>query len=96
GKGKVIINGEYAPILGRVCMDQFMVDVTDIPNVDIGTQAVIIGEQNGKKITVEELADAAYSFNYEFVCGVGQRVPRIYYKDGKLHRRVNYIEEISV
>ncbi|MDR0696766.1 MAG: alanine racemase [Christensenellaceae bacterium] len=77
-RGKVLINGKVAPVLGRICMDQFMVDVSDIPNVESGNVAVIIGTSDNETITVEELADAAYSFNYEFVCGISDRVPRIY------------------
>jgi alanine racemase len=76
-------------------MDQFMVDVTDAGNVEIGSEAVLVGERNGNRLTVEELADAAYSFNYEFVCGIGLRVPRIYYRDGKFLKRVNYLEKIK-
>ncbi|MBR6229431.1 MAG: alanine racemase [Eubacterium sp.] len=78
GKGRVLINGNYAPILGRICMDQFMVDVTDIPGVKDGDPVVIFGRSGDKVIPVEEIADLAGSFNYEFVCGLGNRVPRRY------------------
>ena len=94
-RGRVLINGVFAPIVGRVCMDQFMVDVTDADNVEIGSEVVLVGEQGGNLLTVEELADAAYSFNYEFVCGIGLRVPRIYYRNGKFLKRVNYLEKIK-
>ena len=77
-KGRVLIGGEYAPIIGRVCMDQFMVDVTHIPNVKQGDEVVLVGSQGDKRISVEEVADMAGSFNYEFVCGINKRVPRIY------------------
>lgn len=77
-KGRVLIGGEYAPIIGRVCMDQFMVDVTHIPNVKQGDEVVLVGPQGDKRISVEEVADMAGSFNYEFVCGINKRVPRIY------------------
>lgn len=77
-KGRVLIGGEYAPIIGRVCMDQFMVDVTHIPNVKQGDEVVLVGSQCDKRISVEEVADMAGSFNYEFVCGINKRVPRIY------------------
>ncbi|MDR3185428.1 MAG: alanine racemase [Christensenellaceae bacterium] len=80
-KGKVLINGKFAPILGRVCMDQFMVDVTEIDNVDIGTSVTLIGVDGDNSISVEDLADAAYSFNYEFVCGIAKRVPRKYIRN---------------
>ena len=78
GVGKVLIHGEYAPITGRICMDQFMVDVTDIKGVKKGDRVILAGEESGKRITVEELAAPANSFNYEFVCGIGKRVPRVY------------------
>ncbi len=77
-KGRVLIGGEYAPIIGRVCMDQFMVDVTNIPGVCQGDEVILVGAQGDKRISVEEVADLAGSFNYEFVCGINKRVPRIY------------------
>lgn len=77
GKGRVIINGEYAPIVGRICMDQFMVDVTHIENVNLGDKVILMGEENGKSITADEIADFAQTINYEIVCGVSKRVPRI-------------------
>ena len=82
-KGSVLIHGKRARILGRVCMDQFMVDVTDIPETKFMDQAVLIGEDGDDRITVEELADLSGRFNYEFVCCLGKRIPRIYEKDGK-------------
>ena len=75
-KGRVLVNGEYAPIVGRICMDQFMVDVTDIPDVKERDPVVIFGRSGDKLLPVEEVADLAGSFNYEFVCGVSHRVPR--------------------
>lgn len=83
-KGRVLIHGKSAPILGRICMDQFMVDVSAIEEVQQGDVVTLIGEDNGARITVEELADLAYSFNYEFVCNVGKRIPRLYYHNGKV------------
>ena len=70
----VLVRGQKAPILGRICMDQLMVDVTDIPNVKIGDQVTLLGET----ITAEEMGEAAGSFNYETVCAIGKRVPRYY------------------
>ncbi len=81
-KGKVLIHGQYAPIVGRVCMDQFMVDVTDIPNVQQGDEVTLVGTDGDKRISVEEVADNAYSFNYEFCCGINKRVPRVYIRNG--------------
>lgn len=83
-KGKVIINGKFAPILGRVCMDQFMVDVTDIQGVKAGSQVILVGEDNGLTLSMEEVSEAAYSFNYELPCRITHRVPRTYYLDEKL------------
>lgn len=83
GKGKVLIHGCFAPILGRVCMDQFMVDVTNIPDVREGDVVTLVGKDGDKCITVEELAGMAGSFNYEFVCDVGKRIPRVYYYGGR-------------
>ena len=78
GKGKVLVNGQFAPIIGRVCMDQCMVDVTGIDNVEQGTEVVLVGRQGDKEITVEELGELSGRFNYEFVCDINKRVPRIY------------------
>lgn len=76
--GRVLINGKSAPIVGRVCMDQLMIDVTDIPGVKREDQVTLIGADGNEYISVEEVSDAAGSFNYEFVCNVGKRVPRTY------------------
>ncbi len=78
GKGRVLVCGQYAPILGRICMDQFMIDVTDIEDAKTGAEVVIFGKQGRKEISVEEIAAQSHSFNYEFVCSVSQRVPRKY------------------
>lgn len=83
GKGRVLIHGQSAPILGRVCMDQFMVDVTHINGVAQGDVVTLFGKDGDEFLPVEEVAALAYSFNYEFICDVGKRVPRAYYKDGK-------------
>ncbi len=77
-KACVLVNGKRAKILGRVCMDQFMVDVTDIPDVHKGSEVVLVGKQGNEEITVEELAEISGRFNYEFVCDINKRVPRVY------------------
>ena len=79
--GKVLINGRKAPIAGRICMDQFMIDVTDIPDVKKGDKVVLLGKSGDETISAEELSAPAGSFNYEFVCGVGKRVPRKYIRE---------------
>ncbi|SHJ88025.1 alanine racemase [Anaerocolumna jejuensis DSM 15929] len=83
-KGRVLIHGMSAPIIGRVCMDQFMVDVTDIPDVNQGDMVTLIGRDKDEFISVEEVANMSYSFNYEFICNVGKRIPRIYYRNNKV------------
>lgn len=77
-KGKVLIHGQYAPIIGRICMDQMMVDITHLENVQIEDEVTLVGTDRENKITAEELAEMAGSFNYEFVCGIGKRVTRTY------------------
>ncbi len=82
--GDVLIHGMRAPIRGRVCMDQFMVDVTDIPEVKCGDKVVLIGQDGEACITMEEAGGRSGRFNYEFVCGLGKRVPRVYVQGGKV------------
>ncbi len=89
--GKMLVHGQYAPIVGRVCMDQTMIDVTDIVDVKVGDEVVLVGEQGTRFISVEELADATMRFNYEFVCDVNRRVPRVFYQDGKILCEKNYL-----
>lgn len=83
-KGYILIRGEQFPVIGRVCMDQIMADVTERPDVTEGDEVVLIGSSGAQCITAEEIADLSGSFNYEFVCGFGRRVPRKYYRNGKL------------
>ena len=82
--GSVIIHGKRAPIVGRVCMDQFMVDVTGIENVRFGDKVTLIGNDGEETICVEELSKLSGRFHYEFVCDIGKRVPRVYVKAGKI------------
>lgn len=77
-KGRVIINGQYAPIVGRVCMDQFMVDITDIPGVNIEDTVTLIGYDGEACITADEIANLCGTISYEILCQIGKRVPRIY------------------
>lgn len=82
-KGRVLIHGEYAPILGRICMDQFMVDVSHISNVKQGDVVTLIGKDGDNVIKVEEVAALTGTINYEIICGIGKRIPRVYYHHGK-------------
>ena len=91
GKFHVLIRGRRAPILGRICMDQMMVDVTDIPGVVTGDQVTLVGTDGEETITMEEIAAQADSFNYEFVCGISRRVPRQYVSGGKIIHSVHYL-----
>ena len=77
-KGEVLIHGKRARILGRVCMDQFMVDVTDIPDVKFMDRVTLIGCDREERISVEELSALSGRFHYEFVCCLGKRIPRVY------------------
>ena len=77
-KGRVLIRGQYAKILGNICMDQFMVDVTGIADVGIDDDVTLIGTDGSNTVTAEEVAHIAGTINYEIVCGIGKRVPRVY------------------
>lgn len=91
-RGRVLIHGEVAPVVGRICMDQCMVDVTDIPvEVKTGDEAVVFGKQGKREITVDEIAKLSQTVNYEVVCLIGKRVPRVYLKGGQIVSVVNYL-----
>ena len=89
--GKVLIKGECAPIVGRICMDQFMVDVTDIKDVQINDEVVLIGKQGNKEITVDFIASILDTINYEVFCTLSKRVPRQYIQNGKVIKTVKYV-----
>ena len=89
--GQVLIGGKRAPILGRVCMDQFMVDVTEIPDVQVGTPVTLVGTDGNETLSMEEVSGLAHSFNYELPCRIARRVPRVYYRDGVPVDAVEYI-----
>ena len=89
-KGKVIINGKYAKILGRVCMDQFMVDVSDI-DCNVNDEVVIVGTQKDAHISMEELSNSAYSFNYELPCRIPARVNRVYVYNGETVKDIGLV-----
>ena len=93
GRFYVLIRGKRAPILGRICMDQMMVDVTDIPGVSAGDRVILVGTDGDETITMEEISAAADSFNYEFVCGISRRVPRVYTQNGKSVHSVHYLTD---
>jgi alanine racemase len=76
--GEVLIHGKRAPVVGKVCMDFIMVDMTDIPNVSVGDEVILMGRQGKEKITVDEIAEKINSISYEVLCLIGKRVPRVY------------------
>ena len=92
----VLIHGKKAPILGRVCMDQFMVDVTGIPDVKPGDRVVLMGSDGDASISAETIGAAAGSFNYEQVCDISRRVTRVYIQGGKEVFRSNYLLDNEV
>jgi len=82
--GYVLIRGKKAPIRGRICMDQFMVDVSEIPDVAVGEEVVLVGCSGQEQISVEELCSLiGNTFHYEFVCDLGKRIPRVHFRNGK-------------
>jgi len=82
-QGRVIIHGQYAPILGRVCMDMCMVDVTEIPGVCMEDEVILLGGVGDCRVTMEEIGAQSASFNYETACRVSKRVPRVYMYKGE-------------
>ena len=92
GKGYVLIHGKKAPILGRVCMDQFMVDISEIPEAMEGDKVTLLGMDGTERITAEELGELSCRFNYEFVCDLGKRIPRVYIQHGEITEVRDYFE----
>ncbi len=92
GKGWVLVHGKKAPICGRVCMDQFMIDVTDIGDVKMGDEVTLLGKDGEETITADTLGDLSGRFSYELICDINKRVPRIYIKDGKEQGELSFFE----
>lgn len=88
--GRVLIRGKSAKILGRVCMDQFMVDVSHIDGIADNDEVILIGQSGDECITVEEVANHMNTINYEVVCQLGKRIPRVYTIDGKPMFSIDY------
>ena len=96
GRFYVLIREKKAPILGRICMDQMMVDVTEIPEAQLHDTVVLVGRDGEECITVEEIAARGDSFNYEFVCGISRRVPRVYTRNGQVVHSVVYLLDRNI
>ena len=90
-RGEVLIHGRRVPIIGRICMDQFMVDVTSLPETAVGDEVVLIGYQGEEHISAEEVGARSGRFNYELVCGLSKRVPRSYERRGITLEQVDYL-----
>ncbi len=94
--GSVLIRGKRAPIIGRVCMDQFMVDVTQIPECLVNDEVILIGQDGSESITMEELGNISGRFNYEFACEIGKRTPRVFFKHGKAFCAKDYYDDVKI
>lgn len=79
-QAKVIVNGKFAPIAGNICMDQCMIDLTDVPDVKVGDEVIIMGTDGKNTILADDIAEATGTINYEIVCAFGQRLPKVYVK----------------
>lgn len=92
GKGRVLVNGQFAPVVGSICMDQCMIDVTEIDgDVKTGDEVVLLGKQGNREITAQELAGYIGTIPYEIICIIGKRVPRVYFKNGQIVNVLNYL-----
>jgi len=90
--GKVLIKGEFAPIAGKICMDQCMIDITNMnTEVKVGDEVILFGEQGAHKIEVSDIASQTGMLHYELVCNIGKRIPRVYIKDQKIYNVFNYL-----
>lgn len=91
GSAKVIINGKFANVVGNICMDQCMIDVSHVGEVKVGDEVIILGQQGDLKFDADDMAEIIGTINYEVICMIRQRIPRVYVKDGKVVNVRNYI-----
>lgn len=94
-RGSVLVRGRRAPIVGRVCMDMCMVDVSDIPDVVVDDEVVIIGRQGEQEISADELAELCGTISYEILCGISARVPRLYLRQGRVVSKQTLVRELQ-
>ncbi len=94
-RASMIVRGKKVPVIGRVCMDQLMLDVTDVDGIQEGDIVTVLGKSENEEISADDLSKLANTINYEIVCLVGKRVPRLYYKGGKIVGQLNYIYNYS-
>lgn len=90
-KAKVIINDKFVPVVGRICMDQCMIDITDIEGVQVGDEVILLGQSKNCKFNADNIAEIIGTINYEIVCMISKRVPRVYVKGGEVVKVRNYI-----
>ena len=95
-QGQVLIRGQRVPVVGRICMDHLMVNVSSIPGARRGDEVVLYGRQGEEEITVEEAAGRIGTINYEILCSVNKRVPRLYFRDGKLVSLQDFAKNIVI
>lgn len=91
GKAKVIINGKFAPVVGNICMDQCMVDITDIEGVKVGDEVILLGADENIKFDADDIAPMLGTINYEIICMISKRVPRVYVKNGEIIKVRNFV-----
>lgn len=91
-KAQALVRGKRVPIVGRVCMDQCMANVSAVPDAGLGDEVVLIGRQGEESITVEEVAAQLGTINYELICMISHRVPRVYIRDGKPVQKINPLQ----
>ena len=90
-KAKVIIKGEFAPVIGKICMDQCMIDITNINGVKVGDEVILIGEDGNNKFNADIVGGLIDTISYEIVCMIGKRVPRVYIKEGEVVKIKEYV-----
>lgn len=91
GKAQVIVKGKLVPVVGRICMDQCMIDVTDVGPVKVGDEVILLGAEDGVKFDADDIAKLIDTISYEVVCMIGKRVPRVYREEGKITKTRNYL-----
>ena len=96
GKAEVLIHGKRAKVVGNICMDQCMVDVTDIENVQVGDEVVLFGKQGDECILADELAEKLGTINYEITCMISRRVPRFYIQNNKMKFYKSYLSDLAI
>ena len=89
----VIVHGVRAHQVGNICMDQCMIDVSHIPDVKVGDEVVLFGEQGSECVSADEIADTCHTIIHEITCNINRRVPRIYVQNGKIVQRLEYLTQ---